>query len=242
MMGLGAALVDVGGTLWPDRWPIRPEDQRHCARRLQASFPDLALDRATDLVLALEEASTALDGASEQVVDRYIGDTLRRRALPSSRRETAAVLSALCVPAHGRVELFAHAEEMLRVLREADLRCAVVSNTVWRGNAAYWGDFEALGIAPFIDAVVSSVDLGYRKPHPAVFEAGAAAVGVALPDCVVIGNSERLDVRPAKALGLRVVRVALEEPPPAVTEADHVACSLREAAKVVIEWCRLDAR
>jgi FMN phosphatase YigB (HAD superfamily) len=241
MTRLAAALVDVGGTLWPDRWPTLPGDQESSARLLCASFPDLSPGRAMDLVLALEEAGSALDGATEQAVDGYIGQTLRRAGLPSGLRETAAVLSGLCIPARGRVELFEHADELLRMLRQEGLRCAVVSNTVWRDNAAYWRDFEALGVAQFIDAVVSSVDLGYRKPHPAMFQAGAAEVGVALADCVVIGNSETLDVRPAEALGVRVVRVALEEPPPAGSDADQVASSLGEAADIVRWWSRSGA-
>jgi FMN phosphatase YigB (HAD superfamily) len=238
MTGLAAALVDVGGTLWPDRWPPRPDDRPWRARRLRAALRQLSADRAMDLVSTLETAAGRLEGATEQDVDRYVGETLRHRGLPAGRPEVAAVLSAMCIPAHSRVELFPHADELFQTLRHHGLRCAIVSNTVWRDQAAYWKDFTALGVATLIDAVVTSVDLGYRKPHRAIFEAGAAAVGAALADCIVIGNSETLDVRPAKALGCPVVRVALEEPPPAVTEADHVATSLREAASVVSRWCR----
>jgi FMN phosphatase YigB (HAD superfamily) len=238
--GLAAALVDVGGTLWPDRWPSRPDDQLSSARRLCAVFGDLSLHRAKNLVSALETAAITLstDHATEQVVDRYVGETLRTFGLPASPQDASAVLSAMCIAAHGRVELFPDADELLQTLRRHGLRCAIVSNAVWRDNAAYWRDFSALGVAPLVDAVVSSVDVGYRKPHRAIFEAGAAAVGVALADCLVVGNSESRDVRPAKALGLPVVRVALEEPVPAQTQADRVASSLREAAGVVSLWCR----
>jgi len=52
----------------------------------------------------------------------------------------------------------------------------------------------------------------------------------------MVGNSESKDVVPARRLGLRSIRVAIEEPRPAASEADGVAGSLEEAARLLHAW------
>ncbi len=74
-----------------------------------------------------------------------------------------------------------------------------------------------------------------------MFDKAAAAAGVPLDACIVIGNSEVRDIRPARSLGIRSLRVAIEEPPPAVSAADHVAGTLFEAADVLRAWCGQDS-
>ena len=49
--------------------------------------------------------------------------------------------------------------------------------------------------------MVTSLDVGFRKPHPAFFEAVLVEAGCAPAECVMIGNSEPNDIQPAIALG-----------------------------------------
>jgi FMN phosphatase YigB (HAD superfamily) len=87
-----------------------------------------------------------------------------------------------------------------------------------------------------VDAFVSSVDVGFNKPHPAVFEAASAAISCPPPACVVIGNSEPNDIVPAAAVGMRALRVAIEEPLPESSAAHAVAGSLAEAEAILRAW------
>lgn len=61
-------------------------------------------------------------------------------------------------------------------------------------------DLERTGLAPHIDALVTSVDVGLRKPHPAPYEWLAAGLGVATREIVYVGNADS-DVRGALAVG-----------------------------------------
>jgi FMN phosphatase YigB (HAD superfamily) len=81
--------------------------------------------------------------------------------------------------------------------------------------------------------VVSSADTGFRKPHPAMFLRAAAAAGVPPQACLMIGNSEDNDILPACSLGIRTLRVTIEEPAPAVSAASRVASSLPEATRML---------
>ena len=67
-------------------------------------------------------------------------------------------------------------------------------------------------------------------------DAACADAGCSPEQCIMVGNSEVNDIEPAKALGMRTVRVCIEEPPPITTRADAVVESLNELAAVLDAW------
>ena len=233
---LAAVLLDVGGTLWPDGWPWPADDGRVRTDRLRAALPRVSDEDAAALLEDLDRSAAASGERVEQDPRGYAGGPLRRHGIEPTAERVAAVVDAMCLPAHPLVRLFPGAPELLRALRGAGLRAVVVSNASWRSAAAYRRDFTDLGVAGGIDAYVSSVDVGLRKPHRAMFDAGLAAAGVPADRCAMVGNSEYRDIHPAKALGLRTILVAIETPPPTASAADAVATSLPDATTTLLSW------
>jgi FMN phosphatase YigB (HAD superfamily) len=233
---IAAVLLDVGGTLWPDGWPWLPDEVR--GQRLHAALPELRPERATALLHELDRAAASFTDRLEQDPGDYVGGPLRRFGVEPTAQRIVAVVDAMCLPAHPLVRLFPGAPELLRALRRAGLRAVVVSNAYWRSGAAYRRDFSDLGVAEGIDAYVSSLDVRLRKPHRAMFDAGLQAARVPAGRCAMVGNSEDKDVVPARALGLRTILVAIEQPPPPTTQADAVVTSLDEATAILTTWSR----
>ena len=120
--------------------------------------------------------------------------------------------------------------------------CVVLSNVQVRGAHEYWRDFADLGIAHLIDAVVTSLEVGFRKPHHAMFQAGLAAAGCSPAECVMVGDSELKDIEPARRLGMRAIRVSVEEPPSPATCAHATATSLRQAQSILRKWAAVGLR
>src|SRR5438309_9009803 len=79
-------------------------------------------------------------------------------------------------------ELAPGAGEALVWCREHELRTVLVSNTLWSAAEDFLSDLGSLGLAGLIDGVVTSHSVGYRKPHPAIFEGALAIAGVAARD------------------------------------------------------------
>jgi HAD superfamily hydrolase (TIGR01509 family) len=235
---LTAAFLDVGGTLWPDGWPWAPDDPDIRGNRLRRALPGLRSEDAAGLLRGLDTAAGTLVEALEQDLDRYVAEPLRRYGFDATPEQVAATVDAMCLPAGDWLKLFPGAAELLRAVRQAGLACVVVSNAFWRGAGAYRRDFEDLGVADDIDAIVSSVDVGFRKPHPAMFEAAMAAAGASPAACAMVGNSESKDVLPARQLGIRTIRVAIEEPKPTGSRAEAVTVSLEEVARLLLAWAR----
>ncbi len=231
---LRAALVDVGGTLWPDRATASPPPG-DAVRRLAAVLPGAGPGLLERLRAALEDAATGFSGDLVQDTDRLVLEVAGRLGLPLTAAEAAAVRGAMNAPAAGLVELFEGADRLLRSLRALGLRTVIVSNAYWRDAETYRCDLEALGVLSLIDGIVSSVDVGRRKPHPAMFLAALAPAGCAAGECVMIGNIEEKDVLPALSLGMRAIRVAPGASQPPVSAAHASVTSLDGAAAAVRE-------
>lgn len=237
---LTGVLLDVGGTLWPDRFVLLPGATDPNVDRLVALLPHLALDQVHDFYDRLSQAGPELRDALQQDPLWLIQQAALGTGFEVDAALGLAIRRALAGNRYGRDRLFAGVAELLQAIREMGSRCVILSNAIWRGAHEYQEDFAALGLAEYVDAVVSSVDVGYRKPHPRIFEAALSAAGCAAGECVMVGNSERNDVLPAVALGLRVLRVAIEEAPPLATAAHGVATSLPEAAAVLRRWAQTE--
>ncbi len=224
--------MDVGGTLWPDRPAGRLTDE-HSLTQLAALMPEL--DAAACLT-ALRAALRADDQSVAQDTHAVLARALQALGAECEAERLQAVRRAMCAPAVPGITLFPGAHELLASIRDLGLRCIVLSNVQVRGATEYRRDFADLGIAQFFDGVITSLDVGFRKPHPAMFQAGLDAAGCSAAACVMVGDSEIKDIEPAQALGMRAIRVSIEQPPPATTRADASVTSLQEVQFVLREW------
>jgi FMN phosphatase YigB (HAD superfamily) len=76
-----------------------------------------------------------------------------------------------------------------------------------------------------------------------VHDTGAAPApkGRPAPECVMLGDSQFKDIQPAVRLGMRAIRVAIEEPPAASRSAHAVVTSLSQAQSILAEWAAASA-
>jgi putative hydrolase of the HAD superfamily len=229
---LRAVLLDVGGTLWPDQLTTHL-DRNFYLERLGQLLPKLDAARALDTLRAQLGED---DGSLVQDTHGLLARALRTLGADPSGLNVLAVRRALCAPAVSGVRLFPGAGELLATIRRLSLRCVIVSNVEVRGAIEYQSDFVDLEVAHLIDAVVTSLEVGFRKPHRAVFEAAIREAGCEAAECVMVGNSEVKDIQPAIELGMRAIRVAIEEPPPAWSAAHAVVTSLDAVAELIAQW------
>jgi FMN phosphatase YigB (HAD superfamily) len=238
---LDAALFDVGGTLWPNSWPLRATDGAGRHERVARALPSLAPKTIDALVVDLIERSRFGDEARAKTTEveipidavTLVTGCLARQGLPTDADSVARVRRAMALPVHDRMRPLAGAVELLAEAHALGLRTVIASNTYWRDADSYWDDFRALGMAEDIDAIVTSNDAGHLKPHPAVFEMAIRASEADPDRIVVIGNKEENDILPALALGMRTILVHPDDPVPASSRAHAVAPDLWACAQAL---------
>lgn len=235
------ALIDVGGTLWPNSWPIRVTDgegRRQRIAAVMAGHDARVIDSLVDDLLRSskpgDEARTVTTEAVMVVgAVELITSCLARQGLPGDQVTVSRIRRAMAIPVHDRFKPLSGAVELLRDIRSWGMRSVIASNTYWRDADSYWDDFRKLGMAEYIDGVITSVDAGHLKPHPAVFEMAMRWAGVPAEHCVVIGNREENDIDPALALGMRTILVHPDDPKPEASRAHAVAPDLWACARVL---------
>ena len=238
---LEVALIDVGGTLWPNSWPIRRQDSGGRRERVSAAMeghdPALVAALVEDLLQSSrpgDEARTVSTEARMVVgADELIAGCLGRQGLPRDAQTISRIRRAMAIPIDDRFQPLPGASELLAVIRELGMRTVIASNTYWRDADSYWEDFRVLGMAQQIDAIVTSVDAGHLKPHPAVFELAMRWAATSADRCVVIGNREENDIEPALALGMRTILVYPDDPKPTHSRAHAVAPDLWACAQAL---------
>lgn len=238
---LDAALIDVGGTLWPNSWPLRATDGHGRHERVARALPTLPPATVEALVVDLIERSrfgdearaitTEVDIPTDAVA--LVTGCLTVHGLATDAETVARVRRAMALPVADRLRPLPGAVELLAEIQALGLRVVIASNTYWRDAQSYWEDFRALGMAEHVDAIVTSNDAGHLKPHPAVFEMALRDAGSEPGRCVVIGNKEENDILPALALGMRTILVHPDDPAPASSRADAVAPDLWACAQAL---------
>jgi len=238
---LDAALIDVGGTLWPNSWPFRATDADGRRERVARALPGLPPKTVEALVVDLIESSRFGDEARAVTTEvdvpidavNLVTGCLMRQAIATDADTVARVRRAMALPVHDRLRPLPGAVELLAEASALGLRTVIASNTYWRDAESYWEDFRLLGMADHVDAIVTSNDAGRLKPHPAVFEMAIRASGAEPGRCVVIGNREENDILPAIALGMRTILVHPDDPVPKSSRADAVAPDLWRCAQAL---------
>jgi HAD superfamily hydrolase (TIGR01662 family) len=100
--------------------------------------------------------------------------------------------------------LYEDVPEVLRELHGSGLKIGLITNS-HRCLASFQSHFALEGL---FSVALSSLDHGYMKPHPSIFESALQAVGAQPAEAVMVGDSFSHDVEGARRLGMRGVLVA----------------------------------
>lgn len=115
-----------------------------------------------------------------------------------------AALRARVAAVRADTRLRPDAVAALAAARAHGLRTAVVSDCGYELPAF----LPHLPVAPLLDACVYSVDIGQCKPHPAMYAAACARLGVAPYECLYIGDGGSRELTGAVAAGMDALRLA----------------------------------
>lgn len=106
-------------------------------------------------------------------------------------------------------------------IRAAGFLTGCITNNM-PGGAAEWardaaGRATAAELMTKFDHVIESAKAGIRKPEPRIYEMMCEALSVAPGECVFVDDLG-VNLKPAAAMGMRVVRVPFDDYRPALTE------------------------
>lgn len=183
----------------PPMWQVLADMGYASHPELEAAFEPDAFDGTV---------TSSLDNG--QGHDRWIEDNwrgfVRLSGVPSA--DVDAVLAHLLrVRAAYRARAMPGAHELLRALRSRGVLIGVCSN--WENDITPY--LEQAGLDD-IDAVVTSVRVGARKPHPMMFASVCDLLGLAARDGIFIGDNWNADITGALRYGMTPVWIRGSRP------------------------------
>jgi putative hydrolase of the HAD superfamily len=94
---------------------------------------------------------------------------------------------------------------------------------------------EERGLGQHLEMTISSCEFGWRKPHPSIYEAAVAKMGVANDEVIFVGDRVEQDVVGPAKLGMRSVltlQYRQEDPEAGAVKPDAVIAHLSELPEV----------
>jgi putative hydrolase of the HAD superfamily len=195
-----AVLLDALGTLveLPAPWPF-------LVAELDARGASVTEDEAR---IALLEEMAYYRAHHDEAVGVPELDDLRdrctevlRAALPAHARDVGDLRDALLASLHFRP--YPEGPGVLSELGALGVTRVVVSN--W--DVSLRGVLDDTGLAPLLDGVVISAEVGAAKPDRAIFERALAVAGVAGSEALHVGDTVAADLDGARAAGVHAVHL-----------------------------------
>ena len=177
----------------------------------------------------VESHVTAILDAAERDLPRRVSPDLMADLVEAYARP------ALLVPP----DVDPGARQAIEALAARGYTLAVVSNTMRTPGVVLRKLLERYGLLRFFKHTTFSDEVGIRKPAPDIFALSLRAVGGEPSTAVHVGDDVMLDVRGARAAGMRAIHLAsVPDRSAAGRKADAVIASLRELPATI---ARLDA-
>jgi putative hydrolase of the HAD superfamily len=201
---LEAVLFDWGDTLMRWQWDDGLVEAGH-----QAGLEAIGLEPDPELTERFRRGYLPLLAAADSLEEVEYAGLVRRLLDDAGIEVDDRRLDAFLLAEHDAWQparqLGESTHALLEALRDGGLKVALVSNAIdppWLLHR----DLRLLGVRERLDAAVFSSEIGWRKPHPAIFERALELVGAEAARSLFVGDTLATDVAGARALGMRTVQ------------------------------------
>ncbi|MHA1961057.1 MAG: HAD family hydrolase [Candidatus Thorarchaeota archaeon] len=121
---------------------------------------------------------------------------------------------------------------IMQEIRTAEFRLGVVSN--------FWSNaliriLNRLSLTGYFDAVVTSVDFGFRKPHPSIFRFALEEIQIDASKAIMVGDDPETDILGAHRTGMLTARLTRgpNRTKPNLVEPDFLIRNLSSLKSIV---------
>jgi HAD superfamily hydrolase (TIGR01509 family) len=206
LTGVKGVLLDIDNTLYPYQ-PSHKVAQAAASKALQEHLRVDAAAFESAYSVARTRVHHDLEGQAashsrllygQKLVEVILGRTNFEASLLFEQVYWATFLKS--------VNLLPEAEVFLDRCREASIKVCLLTDLT---AAIQHRKAIVLGLADYVQFMVSSEEAGGEKPAEAMFNLGMEKLGLTPMDCIMVGDSLEKDIRGAEALGMRAYQISI---------------------------------
>ncbi len=216
MTDLKAVLFDVDDTLldWSgfrDDWMmLESQHLQHVVDFLRAEFNGVFTYGVEAYTAEFRNRTIAAwTAARGTMVAPNVGRVLHESAValgcPAERLDAAHLLTHYHWRKIPGTTLFPEVHEVMKALIDAGIKVGLVTNA-YQPMSLRDIELEGFGILHYFpECRVSAADVGYLKPHPAIFEHALKKTGTTPEQTVFVGDDPEADIIGAQRMGMKAV-------------------------------------
>jgi putative hydrolase of the HAD superfamily len=239
---INTLLLDLGGTLVELNPAMKDRILEDRITKLQGYIlernPELKISRIQRIYEEVSE--TAREICERQSVEIPFREVLKQilNRLGLEEQDSVALFNLERELFRLEVEswrLRGDAYPALETLHGMGLKMGIVSNA--RSEWAVREIVRNTGIARFFHAVITSAQVGYRKPRPEIFQVALELLEAQAERSVMVGNDMRADIMGAKEAGIKTILIGNKnEIPCSAFQPDSIIDSLLEIPATIKKW------
>jgi putative hydrolase of the HAD superfamily len=200
---LGETLLTYAETplSWAD---LYAEALGHVAVRCEINLQARAI---TDAVAVLARHNTRLHPRREEISARAIFSRILALWELPVKHHLDSTLETFFGFFQQRLHVYPETEEVLTVVRDRGLRVGVLTDVPYGMPREFVErDLAGAKLSGLVDVLLTSVEVGWRKPEPVGFQTLAHKLQVAAVDLWFVGNEQK-DIAGARAVGATTVLI-----------------------------------
>jgi DNA repair protein RecO (recombination protein O) len=211
-----AFVFDVGNTLWFEASaPARPLEGLQAdmlqplldewGARLERDDLEQLLADIWEAYLEAWHVETARGRHKDPSLPFIIRGATATRGIDLAPEQAEAWWRAAWIPVrHFGYQLYPDAVDVLRDLKAMGMKVGLNTNRPCTAEM-FRADLEDFPFLQYVDAIMTSGETGYVKPHPSTFEAVLDLLGTAPQETVMVGDTCAADCAGARAVGMRAI-------------------------------------
>ncbi len=204
-MAIRAVIFDWGGTLVRDDTLVLGAPSAAVAaylrKYLEAEVSDADVERAFHAVLPDYRPGVTQTAPH---LGRLLGSAFTWLGLAVGVNDVEACSRLFFEEATHGYTVYDDARALLASLRYRGYKTGVVTNAIFP-SALFEPRINQLGLGGYIDAFVSSADVGLSKPNPGPYLKALSLLGLEPHEAVFVGDNAATDIAGAKAAGMRAI-------------------------------------
>lgn len=208
LFDMGSTLLEFENSTWDVLRKLSAETGYEFLKEKNLSLPnfeEFSEALSVEFVKARSEIeSLGSFGQSfrEMKFEKVISDFFTKLNLSTSDGIYGSFLEVYYKPVTDQVTLIDGAEEVLKYFKDQKLKIGLISNTIFP-DKFHLRELKRFGLYPYLDVHFFSSTVGFRKPHPRIFQLTLEGLEINPCQAVFIGDRLEEDVGGAQRVGMK---------------------------------------
>jgi len=202
LFDMGSTLLEFENSTWDVLRRLSTETGYEFLKEKNLTLPNL--EEFSNVLSAefLKARSEIAQSLKELKFENVIFEFFRDLNLSTSDGIYGNFLEVYYKPVTDQVTLVDGAKEVLKFFKERNLKIGLISNTIFP-EEFHLRELKRFGLYPYLDAHFFSSVVGFRKPHPKIFQLALEKFKVDPSDTVFVGDRLEEDVGGAQNVEMK---------------------------------------